>query len=291
MREEAKAQLNMMLLFLISNLLALALLPVYQIYSGGLGEAGNNPWTPIYYLIYIIIVTAIILIIAKLGKKGLLKAIFYFAIAWAMWYALFPFFFYFGIPFSDFISLGLAIALTIWMLKNPEWYVMDLVGILVTVGIALIFGLSLSLIPAVVLLSAFAIYDAIAVHFTKHMITLADSVIEEKLPAMFVLPAKKDYSFKRAKGIKSTKTGGKEKEAYYMGFGDVLIPGVLVISSAHNLNLIAGVFVLAGSLLTMLLLIEMVNKGKPQPGLPFLNAGALAGLLFYLLLRQSLYLC
>ncbi len=284
MKPEVKAQFNMMLLFALANLLALTLLPAYQIYRNGMGEAGKNPWTAIYYLIYIILITLLILLIAKWGKAKLLKGIFYFAIAWSMWYALFPIFYYFSIPFSDLISLALAIILTLWMLKNPEWYVMNTVGILVTVGVSLILGLSFSIIPAVVLLSAFAIYDAIAVHMTKHMVALADNVIQHKLPAMFILPAKKGYSFKNAKGVIS-ETAKRERAAYYMGFGDVLIPGVLVISAANNFQLLAGVFVLIGSLFSMLFLIAMVNKGKPQPGLPYLNAGALAGLIFYLALH------
>ncbi len=285
MKPAVRAQFHMMFIFAISNILALVLLPAYHIYRNGLGEAGKNPWTPIYYLIYIILVTALILLIARWGKVKLLKAIFYFAIAWSMWYAIFPLLFYFRIPFSDLISLGISILLTLWMLKNPEWYVMNFVGVLVTVGISLILGLSLSIIPAVVLLSAFAIYDAVAVHMTKHMVVLADNVIEHKLPAMFVLPGKKGYSFKKVRRIKKESTG--ERAAYYMGFGDVLIPGVLVISAANTFNLEAGIFVLLGSLLSMLFLIAMVNRGKPQPGLPFLNAGALGGLLLYLLLTGS----
>jgi len=286
MKSELKAQLHMMLIFLIANLLALSLLPAYYIYNNTLGEAGKNPLTPIYYLFYVILITFLLLLIAKLGKTKLLRGIFYFAIAWAMFYAIFPLFYYFHIPFSDLISIGISIALTIWMLKNPEWYIINLVGVLVTVGAALILGLSLSLLPVIILLSAFAIYDAIAVHMTKHMVALAENVVEHKLPAMFVLPAKDSYSFKRAK-IEKRKKKGEEREVYYMGFGDVLIPGILVVSAATTFELPAGFFVLLGSLLSMIFLIFMVNRGKPQPGLPYLNAGALAGLILYLLLFSS----
>jgi len=158
----------------------------------------------------------------------------------------------------------------------------NLVGILTTVGIALIFGLSLTLLPIVVLLSLFAIYDAIAVYMSKHMVYLADSAIEHKLPAMFVVPAKKGYSFKKASG-KPIKNRG-EREAYYMGYGDVLIPGILVVAAERNFGMVAGIFTLLGALAAMLLLFVMVNTGKPQPGLPYLNAGALAGLIVFLLL-------
>ena len=281
MKSESIAQLNMMFIFLIANVIALLLFPVYGVYQGGLGEEGSNPWIAVYYLLYVVAITLLIIFIAKKGRKNLLRGIFYFAIAWAMWYALFPLFYYFAIPYSDLISLGLSIIITLILLKHSEWYMVNLVGILTTVGIALIFGLSLTLLPIIILLSLFAIYDAIAVYMSKHMVYLADSAIEHKLPAMFVVPSKKGYSFKKASG-KSVKGG--EREAYYMGYGDVLIPGILVVAAERNFGMVAGIFTLLGALAAMLLLFAMVNTGKPQPGLPYLNAGALAGLIVFLLL-------
>ncbi len=285
MKSEVKGWLHMAFIFAVSNSLALMLIPAYWMYQGSLGESGNNPVTAIYYLIFIIIITAIILLIAKLGKVGILRAIFYFSIGFAMWYALFPLLYLLQIPFSDLISLALAVALVIVMVKNPEWYVMNIVGVLVTMGAALILGLSFGIVPSIVLLGAFAIYDAVSVYLTKHMISLAENVIDYKLPAMFVIPTSKKYSFKKAtyhKVTKEKREGGRT--AYYMGYGDVLVPGVMVISSASHYGLLAGVFTLIGSLLGMIFLIFLVNQGKPQPGLPFLNTGALIGFITYLLL-------
>ncbi len=283
MKNETVSQINMILIFIIANLLALILLPAYKIYENSMGGEENNPWIAVYYVIYIIGITAIILYIAKKSKTNLLRGIFYFAIAWAMWYALFPLFYYLWIPFSDLISLSLAIIITVILIKNPEWYLVDIVGIFVTVGIALILGVSLGIIPIVIFLSILAIYDAISVYKTKHMISLADNVIKYNLPALFVVPSKSNFSFKKVKGIsKNREKGGRE--AYYMGYGDVLIPSILVISAARNFGFISALFTLVGSLLTMLLLTAMVNTGKPQPGLPYLNAGALAGLILSLLL-------
>ena len=278
---ETIAQLNMMLIFAIANLLAIILLPVYGIYENSMGETGNNPWIAIYYLLYIIGITAVILYIAKKKRIGLLKGIFYFAIAWSMWYALFPIFYYFLIPFSDLLSLALSIILTVYLLKNPEWYMIDLTGVLVTVGIALILGLSLGIVPIIILLAALAIYDAVSVYRTKHMISLADNVIQYNLPALFVIPSKSKYSFKKVEGIRK---GGEEREAFYMGYGDVLIPSILVVSTARYFGLVAALFPLIGALLTMILLAVMVKTGHPQPGLPYLNAGAFFGLVIYLLL-------
>ena len=283
MKNETMSQINMIFIFLIANLLGLILLPMYAIYEGSMGGEENDPWIAVYYVIYIIFITAIILYIAKKKKANILKGIFYFAIAWAMWYALYPIFLYFWIPYSDLISLGAAITITVILIKNPEWYWIDIVGILTTVGIALILGISLGILPIIILLSILAIYDAISVYKTKHMVSLADNVIKYNLPALFVVPTKSQFSFKKVKGIQK-ESKRKEREAYYMGYGDVLIPSILVISAARNFGILSAILTLLGALSTMLLLTAMVNSGKPQPGLPYLNAGAFAGLIVSLLL-------
>ncbi len=291
MRQETYAQLHMMLIFIISNLLALILMPAYLGYRGSLGEAGNSPWIAFYYLAMVILFTAVVLYIAKKKKINLLKGIFYFGITWTVFYAMFPIFYYFGVPFSDLISLIFSVFVVIWMAKNPEWYVVNLVGIFMATGVALIFGMALGLVPIIIFLSAFAIYDVISVYKTKHMVALADNVIEYKLPALFVIPAKENYSFKKVKSIKTQNkgdTGDKkkstERDAYYMGYGDVLVPGILVVAAAANFGILAGIITLAGAVAAMFLLTVMVNSGKPQPGLPYLNAGAFAGFLLYLLM-------
>ncbi len=291
LKEETIAQLNMFVIFILANLLALVLMPAYFIYEGSLGENENNPLVAVYYALEIIALTAVILFFAKKKKVSVLKGIFYFAVAWSMWYALFPIFYYFQVPYSDLFSLALSILLTIYLLKNPEWYVMDIVGVLMAVGLSLIFGMALGLIPITLFLTILAIYDAISVYTTKHMVALADSVIQYNLPALFVIPAKENYSFKDVEGIKSEVVDGKrgenkkrERDAYYMGFGDVMIPGVMVVATARSFGIIGGLFTLMGAVVAMILLSVMVNSGKPQPGLPYLNAGCLGGFLLYLLL-------
>ncbi len=288
-KEETIAQVNMFLIFIVANLLALVLMPAYMIYEGSMGNEENNPWVAVFYVLYIIGVTAVILYIAKKKKAGILKAIFYFSVVWSMWFALFPIFYYFSVPASDLLSLTLSIIITVLLIKYPEWYMMNITGILMAVGIALIFGMSFGIVPVVVFLAILAIYDAVSVYKTKHMISLADNVIEYNLPALFVLPAKSEFSYKKAKSpIKKSankKSGKKrERDAYYMGFGDVMIPGIMVVSAAKLYGIPAGIFTLIGAVLAMILLTMMVNSGKPQPGLPYLNGGALAGFILYLLL-------
>ena len=85
-----------------------------------------------------------------------------------------------------------------------------------------------------------------------------------------------------------------------MGLGDVIIPGVLVISAFSFLSvdlivwevpgrLLVALGTMIGTLVGYAVLMRFVMKGKPQAGLPLLNGGAIAGyLLSYLLVYGDL---
>ena len=81
------------------------------------------------------------------------------------------------------------------MISYPEWYVIDLSGVILAAGVAAIFGISFGLLPALLLLIGLAIYDAWAVYRTGHMVDLADSVMDLKLPILLVMPKSRSYSF------------------------------------------------------------------------------------------------
>ena len=81
-----------------------------------------------------------------------------------------------------------------------------------------------------------------------------------------------------------------------MGLGDVIFPGMLVISSVSFLPetgseltyvfgtmytgpLAVGLGTLVGGLMGYLALMTQVARGKPQAGLPLLNGGSILGYL------------
>lgn len=192
------------------------------------------------------------------------------------------------------LGLCLAIVVIVLLYKYPEWYVVDFVGVCVAAAVASILGISLLILPVFVLLILLAIYDAISVYKTKHMITLADAVTQERLPVLLVVPTKKGYSFRKQKSLKAQIEKKEERDATFMGLGDIVIPGVLVVSAFRWLpssgglgpfpNIFVAVFTLLGCLGGFLVLMRFVMKGNPQAGLPLMNGGAILGyLLSYLM--------
>ncbi|MEA1908498.1 MAG: presenilin family intramembrane aspartyl protease PSH [Euryarchaeota archaeon] len=248
-------------------------------------QAFENPasvWNPVYYILLILAFTVFILFVIKTDKKYILHAILLFAVAATMYYV-------FVIFIGNVPAILLTTAITVLLYKFPEWYVVDITGILVGAGASAIIGISLEILPTLILLILLTIYDIISVYKTKHMITLAEGVMDLHAPILFVVPKRRDYSF--VKQDFAAEAGDGERGAYFMGLGDAVMPTILVVSAsvflpagcmAVQLPLLGGIalpVVLAaiGTLIGYTVLMIVVMGGKPQAGLPFLNTGAILG--------------
>jgi len=244
-----------------------------------------------------LIFTAIILLIAKFWKKQIIQIIILGAIGYTSSYVFYPLFnlilpssFNILIPINEsssiilsasvIISFILALILVVILYKFPEWYVIDICGIIIGAGAIAIFGISLGILLVIILLICLAVYDAISVYKTKHMIDLADTVMDLKLPVLLVVPKIRKYSLiKETKRLKEKLEEGSERDAFFMGLGDIVMPGILVVSAYNNINnsLPIALSVIIGTLIGFIFLMNYVIKGKPQAGLPFLCGGAILG--------------
>ena len=247
-RENSLAILALGLCFLVSHMLAMYLVPF-------------------------------VLWIARKGLEWVLQAIFMSAIGVTFIYVFYPFFHSVGITgFAGYIgATALAIELTFLLLTYPEWYVVDIAGVILAAGVAAIFGISFGLFPALLLLVGLAIYDAWAVYRTGHMVDLADSVMNLKLPILLVMPKSKGYSFLDQGSLADQIEKGEKREALFMGLGDLVIPGALVVSSKASLGWMVGISSMVGGLVGFCILMVFVLSGRPQAGLPLLNGGAILG--------------
>ncbi len=270
-------------LFVFVDLLAFLVAGPFEAVGAVAFENPSDPFNLLYFFVIMLVFTAIILLIIKLRRKQALRIIFLGAVTLLIFYVLYP---VLSIFISNAIlSLGLSIVgaafLLVTLVKKPEWYVIDVVALLIGVGAVAMLGISLDIWIVIVLLILMAAYDALSVYRTKHMIDLADSVMDLKLPVMFVIPKKRGYSLlKETRGLKEKLKDDEEREAYFLGVGDVVFPGFLAVAAFHNLinnGFIMAVSVLAGTLLGFIALMVYVVRGKPQAGLPFLCSGAILG--------------
>ncbi len=272
--------IGMAFMLLIVQLIALLLSEPFQannIKAFSNPEATSNV---LWWVAIIIVFTALILVVVRMNQRWIIQAFILFTVFSTMLYVFFAVFsMVIPVEINVFLTIALSIALTILLYKFPEWYVVDITGLIIGAGAASIFGISLDIIPTLLLLVLLAVYDYIAVYRTKHMIALAEGVMDLRLPILLVIPKHMSYSFITDKFNK------EEREAFFMGLGDAVMPTILVISAntfASSASFLAGVNIQAlGTMLGIFagfsILMLFVIKGKPQAGLPFLNGGAILG--------------
>ena len=272
-------------LFVIVDLLAFLVTGPFEAAGAVVFENPSDPMNLVIFFFILLVTTSVVLLIIKFRKKQALRIIFLGSTTWLIIYVLYPLL---SIFVADaLVSLGVSITvaaiLLVTLVKRPEWYVINAIAILIGVGAVAMIGISLDIWIVIVLLIAMAAYDAFSVYKTKHMIDLADNVMDLKLPVMFVIPRKRtDSLLKETKSLKQKLKEGGEREAYFLGVGDVVFPGILAVAVFHNLasnGLTIALSVMVGTLLGFIVLMTYAVKGKPQAGLPFLCSGAILGYL------------
>jgi presenilin-like A22 family membrane protease len=266
---------SMLLLVVAVQILSLAMTPALKDTDIRIFEDPSETMNAVYYFLMILIFTAFMLIALKAGRKWVIEAVILISVVTSIYYVLSAF----SIPI---IAAGLAIAMTALLRSYPEWYIVDCVGLLVCAGVSSLFGISMSTLPALVLLCILAVYDAVSVYKTKHMVSLAEGAINIRAPLLFVVPKRLDYSFIRDGRM------GKGNGAYFLGLGDAIIPTVLVVSAnqlqvANDSMVWFGVNGPAlGAMLGTCLgfaVLATTSRDRPHAGLPFLNGGAILGFL------------
>ncbi len=269
-------------LFVLIHGLALLVITPFEVAGLGVFENPNDPLNVVYFLSSLLIITAVLLLLAKFWKKRFVQAIVLGSIGYVTFYVFYPFLTF---AVSGFLAVFLAVVAVAFIIallvKFPEWYVIDVSGVLLGLGSIAMLGISLSISLVIILLVGLAVYDAISVYKTKHMIDLADVVLDLRLPVMLVIPKKRGYSLIReTKSLKDKLKAGEEREAFFMGLGDVVMPGILVVSAFYNIvgvGLLVALSVMLGTLFGFAVLVVFLVKGKPQAGLPFLCGGAILG--------------
>ncbi len=279
--------LVMTLLLLIVELGAILLSLPVQAAGITAFEDPESVANPLIFILILLVFTGFLLLMIKYNMKKVISVVIAGSIFLTFVYiftALVNIFL--GMTLiATLVTLALSGIAIIILYTYPEWYVIDALGILIAAGVASIFGVSLNVVPVIALLAILGVYDALSVYKTKHMITLAEGVIDLKTPILFVIPKRRGYSFIR-EGIEKI-SEGTERPALIMGMGDLIMPALLVVSAnvflqgwrlfgVINIPALGAIF---GSCIGLVVLLYFVTSGRPQAGLPPLNGGTILGFL------------
>ena len=326
------ASAGIVLVFVVTQLGALAVAAPLDAGGNQFVEDTSDPTISVLYVVAILVVTGLMLAAIKLDAEALIRAFVVFAGAYISLFvfrAVLPP--VVTVPVAgttlDVLAWAGAVAIGVALWVYPEWYVIDAAGVVMGIGAAGLFGINFGILPALVLLSVLAVYDAISVYGTEHMLTLASGVMEMRVPIVLVVPLVLPYSFLEADTPDSTAeeesadpdaaataNGGTdrsgetegtgddhdgedgdafelEREALFIGLGDVVIPTVLVASAGFFLRDVPAIAAggltipvpagtaMVGTLIGLVVLLWMVLQGRAHAGLPLLNGGTIAGYL------------
>ena len=254
------------LIFLLVQLGALSLVPTFDAAGYQTIEDTSDPTNSLLYIGAILVMTALMLAAFKYNLDQVIRGIIILTSGMLAWYV-------FSVAVPSTVAIGLAALVSLALLFYPEWYVIDTAGVLMGAGAAGLFGISFGLLPAVVLLSLLAVYDAISVYGTEHMLDLAEGVMDLNIPVVLVIPLTLSYSLlddgesdvdptsaAADGGPAETEDGGPtevdddadheesesrgeavspdaaDRDAFFIGLGDAVMPTVMVASGAFFLD-------------------------------------------------------
>lgn len=281
-------EISSLILFAISSSFAtyLALLIIDSgIQSPPSSTTSGAPYI-LFYLIAAVLFSGVVIFLGRKNLGKVIRWVFIGVIAYVVFYV----WLYLGafiaqneIQYLIIIFAAPAIMVLLMIFRN-EWYTVDAAGFFLVAGISSLWGLIIGVWASVGFLAVFAVYDYIAVYRTKHMVSLARVAMDDKLPLLFVFPGEKGVKMKDLNLSESGQKG--ERKVLLLGFGDMVFPGIMVVSSA-----VYGrpdifpfmLFPMVGALIGMAVLL-FTKVSKPAPGLPMINSGAIAGFVLVFLL-------
>ncbi len=335
-RQVALAVLGAVGFFLGVQLGALSLLSPFESAGYQAVENPQDPTNSLFYIVVLLVATAGMLVLFRYERTNVLRVgiVLTSGLISAYVFSVFlpPLTGGISVPVHGGAVLG-ALVVVVGLLYYPEWWVIDGAGLIMGMGAAALFGISLDVLPVLLLLVVLAVYDAVSVYGTEHMLTLAAGVMELRVPVIVIIPTSASYSFIRmADRMASEVDGGQagesegssqennlpetgdsraskeavqatpehagnegreggedgpfDRDAFFIGLGDAVIPTILVASASAFLETptlvgieMASLGAIIGTLAGLLGLLWMVLKGRAHAGLPLLNGGSILGYL------------
>jgi presenilin-like A22 family membrane protease len=321
MKHPLKLTLILLLMFLTAQIVGLMIIKEYvnisESKAKGMMVTNDNQYSRIgfeppavknptlsfiFILLSVLAGTGLILLLIKLGKGRLWKVWYFFAVFFAIIFAINPFVTRIAAKLGitgEFIVYGaiflISITFTILKIFRPNVYTHNLTEVLMYGGISAILVPMNNLWSVSILLILISLYDAYAVWKSKHMIKLAEFQKSTNLFAGFYLPytkmePKTNKNVKKAskqiesKNIKLNKADANVGTAI-LGGGDIAFPLIFsgVVMATWG-TLLYPIIISITTTIALGLLLLKANKGEFYPAMPFLSAGCFVGLFLSLLI-------
>jgi len=171
------------------------------------------------------------------------------------------------------LDLVLAIAVAAIMMLVKTVLTHDVGIILGIAGISALLGLSVTPIAALLIIGALSIYDIISVYKTKHMVSLAENMVQSGAVFGFLIPLRTRDFF--------TRVGPSDfrDRCMILGSGDIGLPimfAASLITTSLQSSIIVGSFSVIGLFITHLLFVNQGSR-RPMAALPPIATASIIG--------------
>ena len=254
MKHTLPITLAMVILFILAQIIGLLVVERYAQQALPLGIQPpefdeQTSFIPLFSIILVVTIITLILIHFRLG--WLWKFWFFISVFITLTVAL-------GAFIPEIFAVLIAVILTAAKIFHPSRFFHNLPELFIYAGLAAVFVPVLSVLSISVLLIILAVYDAIAVWKTKHMVSMAKFQAKQKLFAGFYIPYK--------------------KKAAILGGGDIGFPLLFSAVLLRHFGWPAAVLGIVLSAAALLLLLLLSKKNRFYPAMPFLAAGCFIAL-------------
>ena len=242
----------------------------------------NKSTSFISIAIFIIIATALGLLLIKFNLGRVWKVWFFFGIFLTLVISLSAF-------IDQKIAIIIALSLALIRILKDNVFVHNFTEIFIYGAMSAILSPILNIFSAFALLFVISIYDYIAVYKTKHMVKLAKFQSKSKHFAGLMIP----YSLRKSSKLSGKIVSGKEEASNdensiaILGGGDIGFP--LMFASVVMLQSGLSVFDIRSYIIPVFATISLTglfifgSSKKFYPAMPYLTAGCTAGYLVLML--------
>lgn len=274
----------------------------------------SSPASVLFYVVYIVIVSALLLFIFKIYKGTKLFMVFEGAVVLLASFIVFSVIIAILASSVQSYALGsgdiwafvaaLVPAVILVIAKNKIPRLRNATAIIASVGVGLALGISFGFKLAFLFMVVLGVYDFVSVFVTKHMIALGDMAIqnnlsflimvrETKAVPMSYLSANERREYLKSKALLERQGGIVSKltsenmalvpALTALGTGDLAVPLMLAISAYKvQLNFVLSFVIILGSLLGLWLNMLVLRRYKRAlPAIPLLFTGIVIAMSIY----------
>ncbi|NIP40246.1 MAG: hypothetical protein GTN39_01850 [Candidatus Aenigmarchaeota archaeon] len=240
----------------------------------------EGPVTFVYIVIAILIGTGLLLLLIRLGKIKVWKALYFFAVWMTCSITI-------GVFTYNFLAFPLCFLLAFFKVFRPNVWIHNLTELFIYAGIAIIFVPLLDIVWVALLLLAISAYDMFAVWKSKHMVSLAEFQTKSKAFAGVLLSYKIKFRPPKTKKVKGKEKVREEYRSAVLGGGDIAFPMIfagVVMDSMIRMGIHTKIFAFLYSMIipviVAVVLFALLMKARSDrfyPAMPFLTAGCFIG--------------